>query len=409
MVTLTGQWRGTILGSNSGGLLLDIWEEDGSVQGIVEVRDDRFGFSTFDVSGHRGEGAFDLRLIPRDTQPGTIITPGTVRGRFENDNKIVGVWETEVGTAGTFVAERLTPVSPSSHDKSSMSKPDTKRPGLTPLWVISLFLSLTETVTAIAITQATGNVQAALTTFVIVFPLLVAAAFFAILWNRPYVFYPPTEFGGTTTVADYVRAFGGFPSIDSGAKQRWLIKETTEKTDRPPDSGGGTPSMSAQESARDLKLEHAVLKYFAFQQMRYTDVSNQESRAIFNLGVDHGFNLFDGLSGIVFFGYFYNISAAEIVARVRFLLANIQTSYVRVGRHQDPLQRQAAIQILDQLSATVLIPEDADSDQIGRKIEDFRPEGSKVPVKIVRPSQIWKFVKSEYEKMGLGSPPDHIE
>ena len=62
-----------------------------------------------------------------------------------------------------------------------------------PLWVISLFVSLTEAVTGIAVTQAHGGVQGALTAFEIVFPLLVASAFFLILWNRPYVLYPPTE------------------------------------------------------------------------------------------------------------------------------------------------------------------------------------------------------------------------
>ncbi|MBU8921692.1 MAG: hypothetical protein KOO63_07710 [Bacteroidales bacterium] len=77
---------------------------------------------------------------------------------------------------------------------------------MTPLWVISLFLSLTEVVTGIAVTQATGNVQVALTVFAIAFPSVVAIAFFLILWFRPYVLYPPTEFGTTVDVGTYVRA-----------------------------------------------------------------------------------------------------------------------------------------------------------------------------------------------------------
>jgi phage replication-related protein YjqB (UPF0714/DUF867 family) len=77
---------------------------------------------------------------------------------------------------------------------------------MTPLWVISLFVSLTEVVTGIAVTKATGGVQVALTIFVIAFPMLVALGFFLILWFRPYVLYPPTEFSGGTDVAAYVRA-----------------------------------------------------------------------------------------------------------------------------------------------------------------------------------------------------------
>ena len=78
--------------------------------------------------------------------------------------------------------------------------------GMTPLWVISLFVSLSEVVTGIAVTQATGGIQVALTAFVVVFPILVATAFFAILWARPWVFYSPTEFGTQTDVTQYVDA-----------------------------------------------------------------------------------------------------------------------------------------------------------------------------------------------------------
>jgi hypothetical protein len=65
---------------------------------------------------------------------------------------------------------------------------------LTPLWVISLFLSLTETTLGIAATKTSGTVQLALIVFVMAFPLLVAIAFFTVLWARPYVFYPPSEY-----------------------------------------------------------------------------------------------------------------------------------------------------------------------------------------------------------------------
>lgn len=47
----------------------------------------------------------------------------------------------------------------------------------------------------IAVTKAVGNIQIAFTAFAIAYPLLVATAFFIILWYRPYVFYSPTEFG----------------------------------------------------------------------------------------------------------------------------------------------------------------------------------------------------------------------
>lgn len=78
--------------------------------------------------------------------------------------------------------------------------------GLTPLWVISLFLSLAETVLGVGVIATSGGIQIALTVFVIVFPLLIAGAFFAILWNRNHVLYPPHEFGQQVNVVEYVDA-----------------------------------------------------------------------------------------------------------------------------------------------------------------------------------------------------------
>ena len=94
----------------------------------------------------------------------------------------------------------------------------------TPLRIIALFLGFAEAVAGLALTQATGGVQTALTAFVIGFPILVAGAFFTVLWNRNYVFYPPTEFGDGTNVKDFVGAMRP-PEKPEGEKQ--LVQSTT--------------------------------------------------------------------------------------------------------------------------------------------------------------------------------------
>ena len=81
---------------------------------------------------------------------------------------------------------------------------------MTPLWVISLFLSLTEVISGIAATQTTGNLQVALVWFVIIFPFLVACMFFVLLWFRPWTFYPPSEYANVD-VQRYVKALRGEP------------------------------------------------------------------------------------------------------------------------------------------------------------------------------------------------------
>lgn len=65
----------------------------------------------------------------------------------------------------------------------------------TPLGILAGFMALTEAVLAFALTHVSGGIQISLTVFVIAFPLLLALGFFSILWNRPYVFYAPSEYG----------------------------------------------------------------------------------------------------------------------------------------------------------------------------------------------------------------------
>jgi hypothetical protein len=87
-----------------------------------------------------------------------------------------------------------------------MNSSDIPRRGLSPLWVIALFLSFSETVLGMAVMNTSGGIQIALTSFVIAFPTIVGGLFFLILWKKPYVFYPPAEFGKSVDVKTYVEA-----------------------------------------------------------------------------------------------------------------------------------------------------------------------------------------------------------
>jgi hypothetical protein len=82
---------------------------------------------------------------------------------------------------------------------------------LTPLWVISLFVTFTEVALGAATTQTIGGVQVALTAFVILFPILIAGGFFGILWSRPWVFYSPHEYGAIDA-RSFIEALQGRPA-----------------------------------------------------------------------------------------------------------------------------------------------------------------------------------------------------
>lgn len=91
---------------------------------------------------------------------------------------------------------------------------------MTPLWVISLFVSLTEGSLGIAVTQTTGAIQVALVWFVIIFPTLVATMFFLLLWFKPWTFYPPSEYSDV----EVLKAFRG-ASLP-------IVKETKDVKDQ---------------------------------------------------------------------------------------------------------------------------------------------------------------------------------
>jgi hypothetical protein len=103
-----------------------------------------------------------------------------------------------------------------------------EKKAITPLWIVALFVSLSETVLGVAVTQTQGGIQIALTVFVIIFPLLIAGLFFAILYRKPFVFYSPTEFGEQTNVRDYVEAMRDRPLVDNEIYKN--IQEVVRKT-----------------------------------------------------------------------------------------------------------------------------------------------------------------------------------
>jgi ABC-type multidrug transport system fused ATPase/permease subunit len=107
---------------------------------------------------------------------------------------------------------------------------------INPLWMISLFFSFTEVELGYVVFKTTGSVQVALTAFVIGFPVLIAAAFFALLWFRPENFYAPKDFGSDEAYlrnfadADARRAKKDLINLDAQIEQRIIKTLTSDHT-----------------------------------------------------------------------------------------------------------------------------------------------------------------------------------
>src|SRR5262249_7925875 len=86
----------------------------------------------------------------------------------------------------------------------------------TPLGIVATFVTLTEIALGAVLTQTAGPVQLILTLFIVSFPVL---AFFATLWSRPFVFYPPWAYGGETDAKSFVEAIQSSSALQGGKRK----------------------------------------------------------------------------------------------------------------------------------------------------------------------------------------------
>ena len=75
-----------------------------------------------------------------------------------------------------------------------------------PLGIISLFFSISEAFVLYSITKASGSIQWVLIIFAFIILFGVGFMFFYILWKKPYLYYPPSEYNQDVKPGDYISA-----------------------------------------------------------------------------------------------------------------------------------------------------------------------------------------------------------
>jgi hypothetical protein len=126
--------------------------------------------------------------------------------------------------------------------------------------MISLFFSFTEITLGYVVFNIAGGVQVALTAFVIGFPLLIAMAFFAILWFRPEHLYAPKDFASDEAflrnIADARGARRDLINLDAQIEQR-IIKTLTSESivERLSSSGKSELKEALKDTAADITNE----------------------------------------------------------------------------------------------------------------------------------------------------------
>lgn len=152
---------------------------------------------------------------------------------------------------------------------------------------------------------------------------------------------------------------------------------------------------------RPIGSSSDIFKYFAFQGLRYTDVSDSDTIALYRLGDLHGFNLFDGENKIVYFGYFYKEDPKEIVTKVRFLINNINIAFSRILESANSKAKETADMVMERISIEVLVPENTNKNVMESTIKKYQQSIRNVPVLLHKPSDITEFVRTEYDKINI--------
>lgn len=159
-------------------------------------------------------------------------------------------------------------------------------------------------------------------------------------------------------------------------------------------------STFARLAQAEAEPAASVTKYFMFRKLRLSSISVEPGRALFSLGVNFGFNLFDGVPGFVFFGYFPDLDTADIVARVRSLFASLELAYKNLSESPQLALAQHVYNLLNRVSVELLVPEAVvDADRLRAKIDEFQPAARSVEVVIRKPSEVQALVAEEYQRM----------
>jgi hypothetical protein len=127
---------------------------------------------------------------------------------------------------------------------------------ITPLGIIATFVALSETVAGFAAVKTAGMVQLIFAVFSVLFPVLVAALFFAVLWKRSYVFYPPKEFGRDVDVTRYVDAMRH--QAISGQELIALVRTSISETFKSQEAQAALSQVTTENTiSNELALERA--------------------------------------------------------------------------------------------------------------------------------------------------------
>jgi len=121
--------------------------------------------------------------------------------------------------------------------------------------------------------------------FVCAFPILVAAAFFTILWARPHVFYPPTDFGSEQDVKAFVDAMRGKAEardeITPSEEQAKIQLDVPASSKAQPAEKKPLAREALEEGAPEAQAPKTAAQLEIAMTMAFNDGKRQEGEELF--------------------------------------------------------------------------------------------------------------------------------
>ncbi|MER9490146.1 hypothetical protein NKI50_30085 [Mesorhizobium sp. M0563] len=132
------RWAGALFGTNTGNVYCELEGADANLKIRLRVMDQLFGLAIYEGDGSFDGSSFRFTAKPIQAEPNVKTAPIRASGELNSKGSIAGDWESELGTAGTFL---LHPHDSASTGETANELTETLHTENRPLGAIRLFRS----------------------------------------------------------------------------------------------------------------------------------------------------------------------------------------------------------------------------------------------------------------------------
>lgn len=100
---LSRLWAGRAYGTNTGNLFVQLEGEDAALTGTLRLNEPGVAIVVYDITGSFDGTELSITGVPRAQIEGLVLGQLTASARLDSKGELHGTWETNIGSAGTFI------------------------------------------------------------------------------------------------------------------------------------------------------------------------------------------------------------------------------------------------------------------------------------------------------------------